>query len=194
MSGILIDFDSTLNQFDQHLLDAINAKFGTFYEVREWTYWAFPRAGEGMTQEEADFAWGVELFKNRDWTLTIPPAPGAVLATNRLLDAGFDVHVVSARFKYMRRWIKQWLEQNGIYSKTGDGDLAVATHSDKKGYARAYDIGVAIEDAPHNAIDLSAVCPVYLIDQPWNRNVIEGGPITRVESVWEAVEDLLSGN
>src|SRR5215218_5192036 len=139
---VLIDFDSTLSDFDGHLFDTLNTKFGTSYTIADAINWDFIR---NMDPEHVQHTWGKEVYESREWTLAIPPLPGAVLAMNMLWDAGFYCRVVTARKQYMGEWIKTWLDTNGLRW----ANVSCVESRSKGGWARQHRYTIAVDDAPH---------------------------------------------
>ena len=104
--------------------------------------------------------------------------------------AGLEPIVVSDRSVFAIRCAREWLILHGLAELN-----VLATHREhlpKWRVARDYGMAYAIEDAPHHAIDLAgAGIPVYLMDKPYNREVIENDLITRVHGGWQELGELL---
>jgi hypothetical protein len=185
---VMVDFDSTLNDFDGHLLRTLNEQFGSNYVLGDIKTWDFIRE---MDPEHVQHTWGENVYYSRNWTLSIPPLPGAVLAMNRLRDAGWYVRVVTARDGVMLDWVKQWLRNEGL------GWIGVSCTDKKAEWVERYGYAVAIDDAPHHVLNLQSTSldRVYMIDKPYNSHIVEErtfGKVIRVHSLWMAVEDLTS--
>lgn len=176
----MVDWDSTLNQFDEHFAGSVNEKFGTSIHPSHFTHWDYLRE---LPKEQVEWIWGTEAFDNKDWTLAIPPAPGAIHAVHLLRDAGYRVIVVSSRPLHHAQWIREWLDNYGLNDIEGWADPM------KLAFAQEFAVTLAFEDAPHTVEQLATHCPVYLMDRPWNQDVA-GDNIYRVESMWCAVEKM----
>jgi hypothetical protein len=185
-----LDWDSTINDFDGHFVTTMNEKFGTNHKPEDLAEWDWVRTHD---QHIVDYMWGSSSFNNKEWNLAIPPKPGAVLAVNRLLDAGAIVDVVTARPKVHKKWLEQWLEQNGIYGRY----LTAWCNEEKSGHAHFWSVNAAVDDSPKAVDYLRRVCTTYLVDMPYNQDVAtvsaKGFPVIRVPSLWEAVEQIIVG-
>ena len=180
---ILVDFDSTMNQFDQHLLATVNDRFGLVHEHDDINTWDFLNFTE--QPEVGQWAWGPEVYNNYHWTLTIPPMPGAKEAMRDLKKAGHQVRIVTARKNTQQGWIEDWLRTHGF------GPFPCSYNEKKSTWAKRYGYTVAIDDAPHQAKELiEEGVFVYLVDKPYNRELASvphpHSRIRRVESLAEA--------
>ena len=177
---ILVDFDSTLTQMDEHMLATCNERHGTEYahgDIDSWEWLA--------TFPHASWAWGDECFGSPEWQASVPPQPGAVRTVRELAMAGDEPYIVSDRTAHTE-CIREWAANHGL----GDLPVIISDRNDfpKWKVARGFGIRMAIEDAPHNALDLAdkAGCyPVILIDKPYNRD-IDHPRIVRVAN-WDEV-------
>jgi 5'(3')-deoxyribonucleotidase len=191
---IQIDWDSTINDFDGHYVKTLNALYKTDYKLEDLVHWDWVR--EHAPEGSVEHMWDV-VFHNYGWNMDIPAKTGAVLAVNRLVDAGWDVHIVSARPENHQHFLLDWLVENGI---TG---VHANIRMEKSQYAEDINAWYAVEDSPRATEYLRKVCPVYLIDMPYNQDVPEmevvqtdvgsyDNRVIRVPSLWVAVEELLN--
>lgn len=165
--AVLVDWDSTLNNFDEHMLDAINEEFGTKLKPSDLTHWGSLRAGaDALTEEQEQFAWGPLVFGGREWNAALRPTPGSLEALWQLYNAGVSIHLVSARPISHRPILASWVSQHGL-----DGIVRPAcVQGSKVPYAKRHGVSAAFDDSPRQICDLVQVCTVYVIDRPYNRS------------------------
>lgn len=197
VAKVLIDWDSTMNDFDGHLVETLNDYFGSTYVVGDMKTWDWLRE---LEPEHLQHTWGEKVYNSPEWTASIPILPGVVPGISTLLRAGYAARVVTARGKTHEPWVRAWLDAHGMMNVP----LTMADGKDKAKWAKRYGYTLAIEDAPHHVIELAEVCDmVYMVDKPYNAHVgTKYHPdslqnIVRVASLWEAVERILdraSGN
>lgn len=184
MGKWLLDFDSVTADLDGSLHRAANERFGTVYDpsmVHSWNWW-----WTDTPKEHCDYVWGPECFGSRDWTLRLPPVPGAVSGVQALLSRGHDLVVVSDRPPHMQEWLVAWLRRYGlslpVVTTKGSGET-------KADVARRLGLGWVIEDSPFNAFNLAlteGVERVILLTRPYNRCVPNLPRLTRCDD-WLAV-------
>jgi len=186
LSKWLIDCDSTLNQFQEHQIATVNNKFGTSYDVSEVSHWHWWQ--EDTPELHSRHAWCDEVFHSRDWTLACPVAPGAREGMRALAALGHELYVVSDREPHMKEWLETWLWRHSIQVK----EVIVSDRVNHPKWMVAKELGLTfvVEDAPHNANDISVNCPdmevVFLLNKPWNKVFEEFEPIFRVDT-WNQV-------
>lgn len=171
----LIDFDDTVNEFQYWQCKTVNEKFGANYssdQITDWDWW-----GESVDQDHERYAWGKDVFHNREWTLSIPPKFHAVAALQVLQRWGDELYLVSDRDPHMREWLIEWLRKyhiRGVHVIT----TSYLTYPKAK-VAQELGLRFAVEDAPHNITDLAAsrTTPelIYVMDKPWNRDLPDLG-------------------
>lgn len=185
-STIMVDFDSTINNFNPAFLGAINTKFGTHFDYEDCTTWDFMHClgKSGLTQEMESYGW--KLWDSKGFTMALWPLPGAIQALHDLTDAGHEVFVVSSRPLHHGQWLREWLDYMGL------DQIQAWAQPDKLSFAREFGVTLAFDDSPDHALKLSTHCPVYLIDHPWNQDVVDDN-ITRVESLWHGVQEVVGG-
>jgi 5'' nucleotidase, deoxy (Pyrimidine), cytosolic type C protein (NT5C). len=186
MAKILVDFDSTLNCLDEHMLATCNARHGTAYEPECLTHW------DALNElDPKGFVWGREVWQAFAWQLSIPPQPGAIETMRALTSAGHEPVIVSDRSATAGMHLDAWLEHHRL------GVPYVLSHRERmpKAYvAEVIGIELAIEDAPHHALAIAGRgIPVYLMDKPYNRAIDceHTECIDRVRGGWPEVAELL---
>jgi hypothetical protein len=191
VAKVLIDWDSTMNDFDGHLVETLNDYFGSNYVVGDMKTWDWLRQ---LEPEHLQHTWGEKVYNSPTWTASIPILPGVIGGIRNLLRAGYAVRVVTARGKTHQPWVRAWLDNH----RMADIPLTMADGKDKAKWAKKYGYTLAIEDAPHHVIELATVCDmVYMVDKPYNAHVgSKYHPdgltnIVRVSSLWEATERIL---
>lgn len=181
MAKILVDFDSTITQLDTHILTTCNARHGTCYRPDEVAHW------DWLAEcEHAEWLWGAECYGSPTWQATVPANPGAIEGIKAMQAHGLEPVVVSDRAPASGVLMRDWLIRYGL------GDLpAILSHREHRPKAHVavqHNMAAAIEDAPHHAIAIAhAGIPVYLLDKPYNRNVVHD-LIVRV-SGWPEISD-----
>ena len=94
-------------------------------------------------------------------------------------------------------WVQEWLRINGI---RGMDVTCVDRYSEttKAEWCKRYGYSLAIDDAPHHAMQLAeTVDTVYMVDKPYNRHIAKvphpASSIIRVKSLREAAERIIDG-
>jgi hypothetical protein len=183
--NVLIDWDSTTNQFDKHMRETLNEKYGHAWEHEHINSWDFYR--DVLDPDQFEWIWGDEAFNSREWTLKIPPHDRAFEALELLKEKGFQPFIVSQREKHHAAWIEEWFAQYGYDYPVFVADKVINT---KAMIARKYNLRIAVEDSPHGAAELVKTMTVYLIDTPWNQEATHP-KLRRVASLYEAVDDMV---
>jgi hypothetical protein len=175
----LVDWDSVCGNLQVAQIRSVNERFSTNYQlgdVNDWNWWF-----ENTPKEQCDFVWGPECFKSREWTLNIPPLPGAIDGI-RILQNWWKVDpvVVSDRKPYMAEWLAAWFKKHDLYLPIVTSDWSFCP---KMEVAAELGLTTVVEDAPHHAMEMGdsgKFDVVYLMTQPWNAVVKEEGSIVRV--------------
>lgn len=181
---LMLDFDSVICKLESAFITSVNERFGTAYTLADATNWSWwSEQGDDIR----NFVWGDECYNNFDWTIRLEPMPDAIESIKKLQSIGYDMLVCTDRVSEMRPWVMQWL-------KNYDLSLPVVTTAKqftKAEFAIRYGYDIAIDDAPHNAVDFAKLdIPVLLYDHPWNRDVVMTTLIYRVFS-WADITDIL---
>lgn len=178
--NVLVDWDSTTNQFDKHMRESINQKYGYNFQHQDINSWDFYRTV--LNDEEHEWVWGNEVFDNREWNLALAPHERALEALDLMMEYNLHPYIISQRASHHQQWIRDWFESHGY-------DLPVyvssATGNTKSALALKHNLKVAVEDSPHGAGDLAKRMPVYLINTPWNQQAKHPN-IIRVPSLYDA--------
>lgn len=185
---VLVDFDSTINDFDGAVIRSLNEKFGSTYVVGDMKTWDFLRE---MDPQYVQHTWGEDMYQSYRWTMGIPPLDGASDGLRTLVKAGYKPRIVSARNPAMKGWIEDWLRTHKFpripVTYTG-------MSGSKVNWAERYNYGIAIDDAPHHVMDLAeAGIMTYMVSKPYNSHIQEQDVIKRVDSLREAAEELTGG-
>lgn len=193
-NAVLVDFDSVLNNFDERMLQSINQRFGTTMRPMDLVSWDSLRASaKALTKEQEQYAWGPEVFGSAQWNASLRPTPGGISSLWRLYDLGVSLHVVTARPPEHGVFLGKWLQTYGV-----DGIVRWSTNNDKRTYALTNGITYAFDDSPRQIQELLTVCPVAVIDRPYNGDgsLFTSRPLVplfgyrRYPSLYLAVEDL----
>lgn len=185
MARILLDFDSTIADFEGAMLEALNRKFDTNYrehDVTSWDWW-----WTALTERQVSYVWGTGVYESAFFTMCIPEVEGAYKGVWALTELGHEPVIVSDRQDYMKPWIESWLRVQGW-------PLFKVVMSNRETYSKvevAKDLGltIAVEDSPHHAKALACsphIEKVYVRERPYNKEV-EGLPrVTRFKE-WDEV-------
>lgn len=180
-----IDFDGCLADFERGMLIALNSSFGTNYQLCDVTHWEFWH--EVPTREQCAYLWGKNVYWNREWTERLIPIKDSIEGLRRLVDADHEIMIVTDRHPAMKTWIENWL-------KTWLGYPLHVVMSNryerpKMDVARELDIEYFLDDAPHHIESMKNkhhLKQAYLMDKPYNQNVVAGGNVKRIMS-WNEV-------
>jgi hypothetical protein len=191
LAKVMVDFDSTINKFDEHVIDTLNNVFGSEYLPEHVTTWDFLRE---MDPEHVKYTWGEKMYHSQEWTLSIPMQPGAGIAIRKLQMNNYYVRVVTARTGKHLEWVEQWLRDHnirGVSVTCVDKDTG-----DKAAWCRRYGYTIAIEDAPHHVMQLVETVPaVYMIEKLYNSHIAKVphpfSSVIRVKSLLEATERII---
>lgn len=172
---IALDVDGVLADIMFVWLDQYNnthKKSVTNDDIVQWDFWKEMGYDKYKFYEELSSCWS-------RWIEVPPMEPGTASAVERLHSVGI-VDIVTARDATSTKYVKQWLEHNGI--KYNDY-VAVLRGRDKADL----DYDIFIDDSPHNvAMIASKGKSALLYDQPWNRSVNDS-KIVRIKKLAEAV-------
>lgn len=190
--AVLVDIDDTLADTQVEILKYVNSQGKKQYKWEEMTI-AF-REGRKFRYERL-----VKKFLAQPHLMAAcKPYNDALSAMKKLHNAGYAIHIASARHEPLHDVTIQWLEQHGFidyvteihprFSIQKGHEFKVAAA--KKGGAVAafddtYDVSHALAG---NGIT------VYLINKPWNKNEKLPPNIIRVDSFSHAVDLFLSAS
>lgn len=103
------------------------------------------------------------LYNDSSFVAKMPVVKGAREGARLLSDLG-EIYYVSARPAHLLDVTIEWLCEHDF--PVGDVWLS----EDKAEAVQMFGLELFVEDAPHHALALAQVCPVYLLDYPWNRD------------------------
>ena len=159
---INVDIDNVSSPMAEHVLNAINTKYGSNYtieDIKEW-YQKFKHGNKTIDYTK-------ELFSNFNkpgFLSSAPVMPGAKEGIKTLLDRGDEVSFLTGRHsKYMPE-TKEWAKQI-------DPDLNVVYAPEGK-HHHVKNFDVLLEDSPKEILNVGihGGNPV-VYDRPWNRNI-----------------------
>jgi uncharacterized HAD superfamily protein len=115
----------------------------------------------------------------------MPVLKGARKALTRLREAGCAIHIITDRFWYhgIQRDTTNWLTRNDIPFNS----VIFARKIEKQGVASRLNVNWFVEDRLSNALSLSTVCNVLLLDHPYNQGATPK-EVTRVRSIEQAIK------
>lgn len=125
------------------------------------------------------------MFRERIFFTTMTAFSDARAALSDLRSLGFSVDIVTDRFWYpeIRTDTIAWLEAHDI----AYDELRFVSRFEKHITAAEWNYRFVIEDQAPNALLLSSVTEVYLLDRPYNRTISSNERIRRVRSLSEVV-------
>lgn len=178
MPNVLIDIDDTLADLSSVMLAWVNERLDPPLRYDDLTREHRER-GSGRYQELV-----TEALREPD-RFDVRPYPGALAAVRKLHDAGYGIHIASARKEHWHRTTVDWLARHGFAGfvrqvhPRGSGEQGIEF---KRAAAERIGAAAAFDDTLNVVLAVSEVCPrTYLIDRPWNRGDVPGTPgrITR---------------
>jgi len=124
------------------------------------------------------------LFENCEFFRSLPVVPGARKSLLTLRATGCAIHIVTDRFWYseIHQDTTNWLVRHRIPFDS----VTFARKAEKQDVARRLKIAWFIEDQLSNARLLSPLCPVLLLDRPYNQGETPEH-VTRVNDLQQAV-------
>jgi uncharacterized HAD superfamily protein len=124
------------------------------------------------------------LFENPEFFRSLPVVSGARKSLLTLREAGCAIHIVTDRFWYgeIDEDTTNWLVRHRIPFDS----VAFARKAQKQDVAHRLKIDWFIEDQLSNARLLSSICPVLLLDRPYNQGATPEH-VTRVNDLQQAV-------
>lgn len=131
----------------------------------------------------------VSMFESHEFFRTMPPVSGAKDSIELLKGAGCEIHIITDRFWYPKisEDTCEWLNAHGIRYDS----ITFARKDEKQHVGKELRLGWFIEDQLSNARLLSTVCPVLLLDTPYNTGDTNPA-IIRVNNLAGAVDAILS--
>jgi uncharacterized HAD superfamily protein len=126
-----------------------------------------------------------KFFETDEFFRSLPVLPGSREALLRLRAAGCEIHIVTDRFWYREidRDTTDWLTRNEIPFDS----VIFARKVEKPHFAAQLSANWFIEDRLSNALLLSPVCRVLLVDRPYNQGSTPES-VMRVHDISRAAE------
>lgn len=168
---LVCDIDGVLADWLGPAVDRLNARYGARVDPREVTAWKMaPFWGDPPDWSEA-FGELADPGFLRELPLYLP----ALTMLRKVRGMVGSVHIVTAREKSSEGATRLWLDHYGIpYDR-------LAFTYDKALYCKNAGASHIIEDAGHHAAACHTLgVGVFLVDQPYNRDLTERGGIWRV--------------
>ena len=186
---MIVDLDDTLAEAGQAILQYVNSRLPV------------PVAWRDLTREHREenegpyYAMVQEFLSDPELVLQYEPSADARPALARLVEASYELHLVSARKEPLHAVTSEWLERNDLaqYFWAVHGRPAAERGSKfKLRIAREVCPVAAFDDTLDVAEALSSAgIHVYLIDKPWNRTSSLPVGVERARSFRGAVDALI---
>ena len=166
--GVLcgLDLDGVLCDIGAPVARRIAGRFGVATHPATWSRYDLRLLDLGLP--EVNFtAFLEETFADPALYEEALPHHGACFAVAALRDAGWSVVGITARPEHLAPVTRTWLAAHGLIldqvHHTPVGTKALV--------ARRLGVRTTIEDNPHEAELLGAVCESWLLDRPYNRDL-----------------------
>ncbi len=163
-----IDIDGCIVEMSERIRSEGEKRFGVIYKPEDVT--RFNLINNGFTRPQVE-----DIIFDWDVLETLEEIPFAREALDILWE-DYEIHVVSARKKESLFPTMKWLKEHKI-----SHDILELEHVDKSKYVVENKLVWFVEDRYKNAIEISEVCPVYLINRTHNDRPTNGR-ITRVDN------------
>lgn len=164
---VFVDVDDTIADTQNHVLRHIN-------EGREQPY-VYDKLTQDFrmgNNEGKEYDAAVKHLLRPEIMTETAPLAGALAAMERLHDAGYEVHIVSARRELLHNTTEEWLAKHGFADFVEHIHRRPASLKGKafKGQLAQLVKPVALfDDTLDVALELvDVVDTIYLIDKPWN--------------------------
>ena len=159
-----LDLDGVVCDLGPGVAARIAKRFGVSSHPDTWRTYDLRLLRLGVP--EAPFQAFIEdLFADPALYEGAPVAEGAAWGVTRLRAAGWRLVGITARPAHLAGVTRRWLRRHGV-------PIEEVHHTAVGTKARvAADLGVlaTVEDNPHEADELAAVCQSWLLDRPYNR-------------------------
>jgi uncharacterized HAD superfamily protein len=175
-----LDLDGVLCDLGPGVAARIADRFGVTTHPASWPTYDLRRLRLGLPEERFS-AFLDEIFADPSLYLGAIPSPGAVAGVAQLRAAGWGVVGITARPAHLRTATTRWLAARGLALDAVHHTVVGA----KAAVAAELGVETTVEDNPAEAESLADVCPSYLLDRPYNRDVA----VQRARRVrsWEAL-------
>lgn len=188
--AVLVDIDDTIADTQVGILSYVNERASRRYDYEELDR----RFREGGLEPEYDRLVR-EFLRTPELVAQARPYESALEGLKRLHEAGYEVHVASARKENLHDVTAEWLKRHGLIEYVTRIHPRMKTHRGpdfKKLAAEAAKAVAAFDDTYDVAEALAGTgVRVYLIEKPWNRHEPEAENIVPVHDFSEAVERFL---
>lgn len=167
LPGVLIglDLDGVLCDLGRNVAARIADRFGVASHPDTWRTYDLRLLRLGVPQDRV-CAFLDEIFVDPHLYASAAPAPGARFGVSRLRCAGWRLVGITARPPQVAEITSAWLAAHGM-------PLDAVHHTEmgqKSEVARRLGVDATLEDNPHEAELLAAVCESWLLDRPYNRD------------------------
>ncbi len=194
---LAFDMDDVLVPFSHEICRVMNT-IGERAVVSDYITYNFPKY-HGLSFEQFR-----DAINTSDVYSNMKPFKRAIETLHALSSQGFRLHIVTARggFKAAERRTTNWINRHNAPIQS----LSVMGHLEndlKSNYFKSMSplgVGILVDDAPHNILDVVANAPDVLpivVTQPWNKQhkeinaLVESGKVVRIGHVSELVERLV---
>jgi hypothetical protein len=181
----LVDIDDVLIPTQEALLAYVNAHAEQSFAYHE------------VTREMREHAPG-EYLSQPDLVRELQPFPHSAEALRQLYEAGYEIHIATARKEGLHEVTEPWLEEHGLLQYVYEihpRPTKLPGEEFKREVALSVGIDVAFDDT-QSVIEMLANSGVfvYAIDCPWNSGELAAPAenVTRAPDLGAAVDDLLS--
>jgi uncharacterized HAD superfamily protein len=161
-----LDLDGVLCDLGPGVAARIADRFGVSTHPASWPTYDLRRLRLGLPEDRFS-AFLDEIFADPSLYLGATASPGAVAGVADLRDAGWGVVGITARPPHLRSATVRWLASRGLALDAVHHTVVGA----KAAVAAELGVEATVEDNPAEAESLAAVCPSYLLDRPYNRDV-----------------------
>lgn len=173
-----VDLDDTILNFRVPMMPALNLHTG---KAIHWKDWNGGRLEDIYDITSKEF---IDILIDADVINRALPIPGAREALLKLKEAGYDIHIITARgwhpdgLALTKKW---FADHNMVY----DTINIVALHSSKADIMDKFEnVKCLIDDNEHNCMEvISRGYDAFLITMPWNVN----SALNRLNSIEEIV-------
>lgn len=162
-----LDLDGVLCDLGPGVSARIAERFGLATHPATWRSYDLRRLDLGLPEDRFG-AFLDEIFADSDLYGEAPVTCGAVSGVAQLRAAGHTVVGITARHAHLAEVTTRWLAARGL-ALDSVHHTQVGT---KAQVAAALGVEATVEDNPSEAELLAEVCRSYLLDHPYNRDVV----------------------
>lgn len=190
---VFVDVDDTISDTGRHMLKQINKSRDKPLAFEELTRDFREGNHEGKEYNDA-----VRKLLEPEIITDTLPYPDALGALERLHDAGYEIHIVSARQENLHEVTDDWLEKHGFADFVEHVHPRFSTvkgNRFKRELAEQLKPVALFDDTLDIVLELAtAVDRIFLIDKPWNKDASSNLPdnVTRADTFADAVDRFLA--